>query len=310
MVAERYGTRHTELELDPRPELLERLSASFDEPFGDEAALPTLLVCEETRRHVKVALVGDGGDEAFGGYDRYRALALAARVPRAAAVLGAGALGALPAARREPRSRLFRGRRFLEVAAQPPAARYGRLLEVFPYELRARLWSDESLARRTEELVPAGSDPRLVDIESYLPGDLLLKADIASMAVSLELRSPFLDHRVVELGLALPPRLARGKRALLRAFAPDLPPEILGRGKLGFGVPLDSWFRGELRALAHELLLGGADRGLFRRPELERLLREHESGHADHGHRLWCLCMLELWQRRFVDAPLPAVAGV
>ncbi len=139
LVAERYGTRHTELELDPRPELLERLAEAFDEPFGDEAALPTLLVCEATRRHVKVALVGDGGDEVFGGYERYRALALAAGVPRLAASLGASALGALPAARREPRSRLFRGRRFLEVAALQPQARYGRLLEVFPRELRARL---------------------------------------------------------------------------------------------------------------------------------------------------------------------------
>jgi len=306
LVSERYATRHEELEVDPGPELLDRLAAAFDEPFGDEAALPTLLVCEATRRHVKVALVGDGGDEVFGGYERYRAHALAARVPRRAAALGAGALGLLPVARRRPRSRLFRGRRFLEVSAASAESRYARLVEVFPLALRRRLWPDPAQARETRALLPAASDLRLVDIESYLPGDLLPKADIASMAVSLELRSPLLDHRVVELGLALPPRLAAGKAALRAAFARELPPEILARGKTGFGVPLDRWFRRELRSLAPELVLGAAERGLFRRGELERLLREHESGRADHGHRLWCLCMLELWQRRTLDAPRAA----
>jgi asparagine synthase (glutamine-hydrolysing) len=121
------------------------------------------------------------------------------------------------------------------------------------------------------------------------------------MAKSLELRSPLLDHHVVELGLALPPSLASGKAALARAFAGDLPTETLSRSKTGFGVPLDAWFRGELRDAARDLLLGGPDRGLFRRPELERLLREHDESRADHGHRLWCLCTLELWQRRYVD---------
>jgi asparagine synthase (glutamine-hydrolysing) len=308
-VAQRYGTAHEELEIEPGPELVERVAQAFDEPFGDEAALPTLLVCEATRRHVKVALVGDGGDEVFGGYERYRAHALAGRVPRAAASAGAGLLRALPPARRQPRSTLFRLRRFLEVAAAPADERYGRLVEVFPLELRRRLWTDEALAHATSSYLPDAGDLRLVDVESYLPGDLLPKADLASMAVSLELRSPFLDHRVVELGLALPHELSSGKAALRRAFAADLPPEIAGRGKAGFGVPLDRWFRGELRPLAEDLLLGGADRGLFRRGELERLLREHAERRADHGHRLWCLCMLELWQRTHVDAVQPALSA-
>jgi asparagine synthase (glutamine-hydrolysing) len=305
-LASRYGTQHEEIEVDPGPELLDRVAGAFDEPFGDEAALPTLLVCEATRRHVKVALVGDGGDEVFGGYERYRAHALAGRVPRVAGALGSGVLGLVPAARRSPRSTLFRVRRFLDAAAQPAASRYARLVEVFPLELRRRLWTDEARAVATERRLPAGGDLRLVDVESYLPGDLLPKADIASMAVSLELRSPFLDHRVVELGLALPPALAARKAALKQAFAADLPPEIAGRGKLGFGVPLDAWFRGPLRPVAGDLVLAGAGRGLFRRPELERLLREHGAGDADHGHRLWCLCLLELWQRTHVDPPPPA----
>ncbi len=296
-VAERYGTTHEELEIDAGPELVDRVARAFDEPFGDEAALPTLLVCEATRRHVKVALVGDGGDEVFGGYERYRAHALAGRVPDAAAAAGARLLGAVPRARRQPRSTLFRARRFLDVAAAPAAERYAAWSRCSPLELRRRLWTDDALAHATSAYLPEARDLRRVDIDSYLPGDLLPKADLASMAVSLELRSPFLDHRVVELGLALPPELAAGKAALRQAFADDLPPEVAGRGKTGFGVPLDRWFREELRPLADDLLLGGADRGLFRRGELERLLREHADRRADHGHRLWCLCMLELWQR-------------
>jgi asparagine synthase (glutamine-hydrolysing) len=133
------------------------------------------------------------------------------------------------------------------------------------------------------------------------------------MAHSLELRSPLLDHEVVELGLGLPDSLRtrgrRGKVALRRAFAPELPDVVADRGKSGFGVPLAAWFRGELRDLAGDLLLG-SQRGLFRRAAVERLLNEHASGRADHGHRLWTLVMLELWQQRYVDAPAtaPAVA--
>ena len=307
-VAAQLGTRHEELEVDPGPELLDRVAGVFDEPFGDEAALPMLLVCEATRRHVTVALAGDGGDEAFGGYERYRAHALAGRVPRAAAALGTAALGVLPAARREPRSRLFRARRFLDVAAQPAPERYARLVEVFPLELRRELWTDEARAEAARTMLPEDPDLRIVDMESYLPGDLLPKSDMASMAVSLELRAPFLDHRVIELGLALPPELAAGKTALKRAFAAELPAEIVGRGKTGFGVPLDEWFRGPLQPAAEELALAGAGRGLFRRQPLERLLREHAERRADHGHRLWCLCMLELWQRNYVDVGQPALA--
>lgn len=302
-VAAKFGTRHEELEVDPGPELLERLARVFDEPFGDEAALPQLLVCEATRKHVTVALVGDGGDEVFGGYDRYRAHELARRVP---GPLARAAL-ALPFGRREPRSALFRARRFLDVAAAPAAARYARLMEVFPYELRRRLWTDEARAQAATAYLPEHEDLRVVDMESYLPGDLLRKADIASMAVSLELRAPFLDHRVVELGLALPRELAFGKVALKKAFADEFPPGLEKRPKTGFGVPLDRWFREDLRETSEELLLG-RDRGLFRREELERLLREHRDGVADHGHRLWCLSMLELWHRTYVDVGRQALA--
>jgi asparagine synthase (glutamine-hydrolysing) len=214
------------------------------------------------------------------------------------------ALRRVPRSYLEPRSTLFRARRFLDAAAQPARDRYARLLEVFPLELRQRLWTDTARAHAATTLLPNGDDLRVVDIESYLPGDLLPKSDLASMAVSLELRAPLLDHRVVELGLALPHELAFGKAALMQAFADDLPPAVTTRRKTGFGVPLDRWFRGELRQTAEDLLLS-KDRGLFRRPELERLLREHAERRADHGHKLWCLCMLELWQQYHVDADRP-----
>jgi asparagine synthase (glutamine-hydrolysing) len=308
-VAERYGTVHEELAVeDDIAATLPRLAASYDEPLGDEAAFPTFLISEQARKHVTVALAGDGGDEAFGGYERYAAYGLAGRLPRALARAGARGLGLLPAARREPRSPLFRVTRLLDVAAASRLERYGRLMEVFPLARRRRLWADPGLARPVS-LEPARDDVaalQLVDLETYLPGDLLLKADIASMAHSLELRSPFLDHDVVALGLALPDSLKvrgrEGKVALRRAFAADLPTEVASRGKTGFGVPLGRWFRRDLRETAHDLLV--TDRGWFRAEEVRRLLTEHESGRADHGHRLWCLLMLELWVREHVEAPV------
>jgi len=306
-VAERYGTVHEELAIDEDvAATLPRLAASYDEPLGDEAAFPTFLIAEQARRHVTVALAGDGGDEAFAGYERYIAHGLAGRIPTAAARIGAVALRSLPAARREPRSTPYRAARFLDAAGAPARERYGRLMEVFPLELRRALWADPDRAR------PAGLEPprdgiaglQLLDVATYLPGDLLFKADIASMAHSLELRSPFLDHEVVELGLALPDSLKtrgrEGKIALRRAFARDLPPQVASRGKTGFGVPLGRWFRADLRDAARDLL--STDRGWFRRDAVQRLLDEHESGRVDHGHRLWCLLMLELWMREHVEA--------
>jgi asparagine synthase (glutamine-hydrolysing) len=324
-VAERYGTRHEEVVLEPdAAATLPRLAAAFDEPLGDEAALPLFLICEAARREVTVALVGDGGDESFAGYERYAAMGLAEHVPAPAAAAGARVLRALPSGRRERRSAAFRAARLLEAASVPRAERYGRLLQVLSLQQRAALWSEDAKAE-IGTLVSAGfllgrpaahgiAGLQALDVATYLPGDLLPKADIASMAHSLELRSPLLDHRVVELGLALPERLKQrsreGKVALRRAFDAELPPLVAGRGKSGFGVPLAAWFRGELRPLAHDLLLDGRarSRGWFEQGALERLLDDHEAGRADNGHRLWTLVMLELWHRAHVDAPVPALA--
>jgi asparagine synthase (glutamine-hydrolysing) len=326
-VAQRYGTRHEEIVVEPdAAATLPRLAAAFDEPLGDEAALPLFLICEAARREVTVALVGDGGDESFAGYERYAAMGLADRVPAPAASVGARVLRALPAGRRERRSPVFRAARFLEAAAAPRAERYGGLMQVFTLAQRAELWTDDARAEIGVLTSPGfllGPAPapgiaglQLVDLATYLPGDLLPKSDIASMAHSLELRSPLLDHRVVELGLSLPDSLKfrgrEGKVALRRAFADELPPPVANRGKTGFAVPLGHWFRGELRPLARELLLGGdaRSRGWFRAGALERLLDEHASERADHGHRLWTLVMLELWQRTHVEARVPLAAPV
>jgi len=320
-VAERFGTIHEELLVEPdAAALLPRLADAYDEPFGDSSALPTFLVCEHARRFVTVALGGDGGDEVFGGYERYRAHALAARlgsVPAGVSSTAAKGLRLLPSARTEPRSAPFRAARFLDTLGLDPAERYGRLMQVFPIELRRSLWTDEA-HRRVGELATAGSllgPPRgtgitglqLTDVETYLPDDLLYKADIASMANSLELRAPLLDHELAELALGLPDHLrlngSTGKVALRRAFAADLPPEILERRKAGFGVPVARWFRGELRDLAGDVLLGttARGRGQFRPEAVESLLREHTEGSADHGARIWALIMLELWQQRYTS---------
>jgi asparagine synthase (glutamine-hydrolysing) len=324
-VAQRYATDHVEIVLEPdAAATIPRLAEAFDEPLGDEAALPLFLICEAARTEVTVGLVGDGGDESFAGYERYAAAALAEHVPRPVASAGASLLRRLPAGRRERRSPVFRAARFFEAAAVPRAERYGRLMQVFTLQERAELWTaaaKSEIGPLTSAGLLLGRPPadgtaglQLLDMETYLPGDLLPKSDIASMAHSLELRSPLLDRRVVELGLSLPDALKqegrRGKVALRRAFAAELPAEVSSRGKSGFGVPLGEWFRGELQPLARELLLDERSRarGWFRPEAVERLLSEHAAGRGDNGHRLWTLTMLELWQRTHVEAAVPATA--
>jgi len=322
-VAERYGTVHEELLVDTDPtDAVERLVAALGEPLGDEAALPTYLICGQARRHVTVALTGDGGDESFAGYERYAAHRLAGRAGRVPllARAGARALRAVPGGRREPRSAPFRAARFLETAAAPAALRYGHLMEVFTPQARRELVGTGAEPVPTGELLGTPREPglrglQLLDVETYLPDDLLVKADLASMAHSLELRSPLLDRKVLELGLALPDHLKQhgrtGKVALRRAFAAELPPEVASRGKTGFGVPIGRWLREDLAELVRDVLLDATarDRGLVRPAAVERLLDQHARG-VDHAHRLWCLLALELWLRSHVDARRPSEVGV
>ena len=251
------------------PATLPRLAAAFDEPLGDEAALPLFLICEAARREVTVALVGDGGDESFAGYERYAAMGLADRVPAPAAAAGARLLRALPAGRARA---ALDARSAPRASSRPPRCRarerYGRLMEVL-LARRARGALDgrrESRDRRRSSSpgfllgARAGAGVaglQLLDLDTYLPGDLLPKSDIASMAHSLELRSPLLDHRVrrARAGAARPPEAARARgqdRAAARVRRRPAAARRARAARRGFGVPLAAWFRGELRPLARE----------------------------------------------------------
>jgi len=314
-VAAWVGAEHTEFATRPdAAELFDDLLWHHDQPYGDSSALPTYLVSGLTRRSVTVALVGDGGDEVFAGYERFRAALLAESLPRPAAVLAGAFLRRLPEGRGYS-SRLTRLRRFGAGMGAPLARRYLEWVAVTPPRLAASLLREErgrevgQVTASVEAITSAaaGAHPlhRLLHLNfsTYLPGDLLVKMDRMSMAQSLETRSPFLDVALVEYAATLPPALkisGRSQKALLRrAFRDRLPPAILRRGKHGFGVPLDAWFRGPLHPLLVESLLS-SDARIYAalRPEaVARLVRAHAAGRENHGHRLWTLLTLERWLR-------------
>ena len=322
-VARHLRTDHSELLISPSdyrlPELLDELVDQYDEPFADSSALPTCLICRAARRHVKVALTGDGGDEAFGGYDRYRAMRLGETLgPGRYLAVKLAAWAVRPVAPQDERHPLRRFVRFAEGLDDVPAMQYLRYRRLFSAaDLAALLEDDFAQAVDVEsaqqwfcELYEQGEfEDELAyaqqhDLRTYLPDDLLVKADIASMASSLELRSPMLDHEVIALGLALPVRYklrgTRGKAVLRDAFGDLLPPEVFARPKRGFGAPIDKWLKGPLHPLLQETLLDGplVERGWMKRPALEALMREHLSGRADHRHRLWALLWLGRWLAR------------
>jgi len=328
-VAERFGTDHHELVVRPDAvAILPKLTWHYDEPFGDSSAVPTYYVAQMTRRYVTVALNGDAGDENFGGYDRYVANLLAASFDHAMAWPGAAILrrGVRWGLRLLPRggcrtSLLVRIRRFLEGLTESPELRYAswichfygaRKEELLHPGFREMLGEDEALevllaAYRGSD-APDFADATLgVDAALYLPDDLLVKVDIASMAHSLEARSPFLDHEFMEFAATIPSDLkvqGREKKIILkRALQGLLPDEILHRPKMGFAVPIDHWLRHELKELAHDMLLSprAQARGYFRPEAVRRLLDEHTRGTASWHSLLWTLLMLELWHQTFVD---------
>jgi asparagine synthase (glutamine-hydrolysing) len=325
LVAERYGTEHHEFVVRPDAiGIVPRLVWHYNEPYADSSAIPTFYLAEVTRRHVTVALNGDAGDENLAGYDRYLANVLASRFDP---LMPAPLRGALAAAgrglRRGALSKQFRSRagRFLEGLSHDPARRYARWLTHFNPSMKQALVTPEfqAAAGPADGLEPIDRSFResdglglvdrtlAVDVENYLPDDLLVKVDIASMAHGLESRSPFVDHRVMEFCASLPAKLKLNgttkKYLLKRLAAPLLPARILNRPKMGFGVPLDRWFRGELEGMAHDLLLGPrfASRGMFRPAAVRRLLDEHASGSYTWHYQIWNLVMLESWFRMFID---------
>ncbi|HSR42548.1 MAG TPA: asparagine synthase (glutamine-hydrolyzing) [Longimicrobiales bacterium] len=317
IAAERFGTDHTSFRVGAQSvDLVERLVAAYDEPFGDSSAIPTYIVSGLTREHVTVALTGDGGDELFAGYARFQGMRIAAALPGWAIGLGGALAGALP---HDPdfRSLPRRAQRFFEAAALPEEERMlrwigffaDRLDELLRAEHREILSRDEvtrSFRRplRGREDLSVLARTLALNFETYLPEDLLVKADRCSMAHGLELRSPFLDTALVEFAAGLPDRYKiRGrtyKRLLKRAFRDLLPDEIIEREKMGFGIPLPAWFRGPWRPLLEERVLADDARiwEWIRPGPVREMVAAHMEERADFGHQLWALLTLEEWLRR------------
>jgi asparagine synthase (glutamine-hydrolysing) len=326
-VANRFETEHHEFVVRPDAlSIVDRLVAHFDEPFGDSSAIPTWYVSEMARRHVTVVLSGDGGDELFAGYERYRPHPRVEAFDRLR-LPGKRRLAAL-AARSWPRR--ARGRNFLRHVARGIDGRYLDAIGFFRPDEKAELYAPllsaalsaqdaEAAAMEGFASEPASLDPvtRMTrfDFRTYLPEDVLTKVDRMSMAHSIETRVPLLDTAVVELAASLPASMkiggGRQKHVLKRAVSDLLPAFILERPKHGFGVPIGTWFRGRLGDLFADTLLStrARQRGLFREATLRRLVGEHLDGRRDHTLRLWLLVVLELWQRQYVDAASKAHAA-
>lgn len=323
-VAKLYGTDHHELIVRPDAiDLLPKLVHHYGEPFADSSAIPSYYVAQLARQHVTVALNGDGGDESFAGYDRYLGSLLVDRFLRLPGFLRKpiATIGSLIPDWLPRRSRIRQLKRLLQVAELPLSERYmrwvGYLSESQKLDLYTTDHSQQFIKFYSSEWIQsefrsAGNhitDPLdqllSVDVRSYLPYDLLVKMDIATMACSLEARSPLLDHKVMEFAARLPTSLkvrnTTLKYLLKRCAEPLLPKEHLVRRKMGFGVPVGVWMRNELRPLLHDILLApGAHTHAFLRADKIRLLvDQHSSGSRDHGNTLWSLLWLELWFREF-----------
>ena len=335
-VARLYDTDHEELRVEPSAmDVLPRLVWHYGEPFADSSAIPSFYLAELTRRHVTVALNGDGGDENFAGYPRHVGSVFTDRVgrwPRPALVALATAADVLGP---DSRGNSFRSRfhRVTHTALAPPEQRYTRWFMAFDPAERALLYTPEFASSLGDVFAHAAfvtayreSDAedyvnRLldVDVQTYLASDLLVKMDIASMAHSLEVRSPLLDHRFMEFAAGLPGtwklRGRTTKKLFKDALRPWLPEHVLYREKQGFAVPLETWFRRQLKELPAEILLDPRtlERGLFREEHLRRIIVEHVNGVRDRQKQIWSLIQLELWLRTFIDGdvsePLTLDAG-
>jgi asparagine synthase (glutamine-hydrolysing) len=318
-VARHFGTDHHEFVVKPDAiAILDRLIAHFDEPFADSSAIPTWYVSEMARRHVTVVLSGDGGDELFGGYDRYlphpRVLAFDRYSPRALRGVARVAAATLPHG--------VRGKNFLRHVARDSRGRYLDSIRFFSTDEKAALLTADVRARlmgldpetrlaahftRYQHL-PWSSQMMRFDAETYLPEDILTKVDRMSMAHSIESRVPLLDNDVITFASSLPAgykiKGTRRKHVLKEVAATLLPEDILNRRKQGFGVPIGTWFRGNLRELFVDTLLSPRteQRGYFQAAFVRRIVREHLSGSRDHALRLWQLVVFELWHRQYVDA--------
>jgi asparagine synthase (glutamine-hydrolysing) len=319
MVAKALGTEHHELVVEPNVlDMLEDMAWHLDEPFGDSSAIPTYMVSKLAAEHVKVVLSGDGGDELFAGYDKYAVEASERNAePPAVARRLMGSLGQLL-----PEG--ARGRNFLRHRALAGTQRYLDACSLFRRAEKAKLFDDgpREAASATdawqEDAALLGkanghwlSALQYLDLKRYLPLDILTKVDRMSMAHSLEVRVPLLDHRVVEFAASVPPTLlwsnGSRKHILKRAVQSVLPAEILHRKKQGFAIPLGRWFRGQLDGCVREILLShrARQRRILRPEYIERLLALHQRG-KDLDLQLWTLISFEMWCRTFLDGGRPS----
>ncbi len=314
-VARHLGTEHSSFRVKADAlELLPALVWHHDQPFADSSAIPTYLVSKLTRESVTVALTGDGGDELFAGYERFYAAELMRRlgfVPAPVKRWAAALLRHLPEGT-DYYDPVKRARRFTRAAGQRLEDAYFDLVRVFDDELLAEICPGAEqhppYINRYMEASQADPIARLVqaNMYSYLPDDLLIKADRCSMQASLEARAPFLDHELAEFAATIPFNLklkgATTKHILKEAARGLLPDNIIERKKHGFGIPLGAWLRRDMGPVRDLLLSRRArERGLLRMSVVERLISEHESGRRDHNRQLWALLTLEEWHRQFVD---------
>jgi asparagine synthase (glutamine-hydrolysing) len=322
-VARHVGAEYNEFIVRPNAlEVLPTLVKHYGEPYADSSAIPTFYVSKETRKFVTVALNGDGGDESFAGYERYLAMNLAEKYRKIPAVLRKGVIetgvGLLPNPTKF-RSRVKSLKRFVESGSLSNVERYLGWMSAISPSLKEDLVSDEFKAQlngsrpinvlqkwfdKTEGLGIVDAT-MLTDQMTYLPNDLLVKVDIASMANSLEARSPLLDHKVIEFAASLPENLkVKGKeiKYLLKKVAANLvPKDVIYRRKMGFGVPIGKWLRTDLKPFVRETLQSEkfAKRGLFEQNKVVELIEKHTAQKDDYGAQIWTLLMLELWFQQF-----------
>lgn len=334
LAAKRFQTRHTEFRVEPSAvELVERLVWHYDGPFSDSSAIPTYLLAQLARQHVTVALTGDGGDELFAGYLRFYATLLAERVPGWMRRATHGALTGVPPWGHH-RNILRRTQKLTGSMALPFQERFNRWISVFYEDLPELLPQSGRELQQASSVLQAWQEPYLqraanvsdltrllyLNLKTYLLDDLLVKMDRCSMAHALEARSPFLDRALLEYVFGLPDqvklRWGQTKWILRRAFADLIPTPILRRGKMGFGIPLQRWFRNDLRDFLQDLLAAPDARlkTYVNQEYVRRILRAHVAGEADHSERLWTLLTFEVWLRNLAlettRASAPALSAV
>ena len=329
-VADHFGTRHTELLIPPvDAAAIERSVWHLDEPTTDPSNLPFMLICEEARRYVKVCLSGDGSDEILMGYDRFRASKAATALARLPVPFRQSLYRAV--IRRIPDDERKKGarnvlKRFLQGAILPAAGEHIRWQYFMDPEQSGELFDSEWLrsvdtdpfrpVKRWSNLAPVerGAREQFVELNTVLPDSVLMKVDKMSMSCGLEVRPPFLDHRVVELCYSLPTSLKlRGlttKWLLKEVMRTRLPPGIATRAKQGFSIPMKNWIRGELLQLTRdEVFSSRLVAEHFRKDTLERWWAEHQSKQHNHSHLFWGLLNLSLWERRLLSGPRPMLAA-